>query len=172
MFKVSHTTLIVISGFIWLIIGCTLLTLGLNFVVESILKANLTLFSRPILDRVAPYMDGVESAALVWIAICLFVGFMKARYIFSKTVQKGVERIQSLSNPASIRQIYTKKYYILLGSMIFLGLLVKFLPLDIRGGIDIIIGSALINGAMQYFRNAFLNAYRFKNSKFKESVQR
>lgn len=156
MFKVSHSTLIAISGLIWLGIGCFLLPLGLNLVIDSILKENLLVLQRPVLDFFSPYTEGLESAALAWIAFCLFLGFFKARYVFSKTVQKSIERIQTLPNPASITQIYPKKYYILLGSMILIGILVKYLPIDIRGGIDIIIGSALINGAMQYFRNAVI----------------
>lgn len=156
MFKVSHPILIAISGLIWLAIGCFLLPLGLNFVIESILKENLLIMQRPVLDLLSPYLGGLELAALAWIAFCLFVGFFKARYVFSKTVQKGIERIQSLPNPVSVSQIYPKKYYILLGSMILIGVLVKYLPIDIRGGIDIIIGSALINGAMQYFKNAVI----------------
>lgn len=169
MLKVSHTTMIVISGLVWLVIGCILLPLGLNFVVESILKENLATLHRPLLDSLAPYLDGVEPAALAWIALCLFVGFIKARYVFSKTVKKGIERIQSLPNPASLGQLYTKAYYILLGSMIFLGMLVKYLPMDIRGGIDIIIGAALINGAVQYFRSALVNVYR-KKAQLKERM--
>ena len=41
--------------------------------------------------------------------------------------------------------------------MVGLGALIKVLnlPLDVRGAIDIVIGSALINGAMIYFRSAF-----------------
>jgi len=61
-----------------------------------------------------------------------------------------------LPNPVSIAKIYTWQYYVLLSSMVLLGVLVRFLPFDIRGGVDIIIGSALINGATIYFRQAWL----------------
>lgn len=153
MFKVSHTTLIVISGLIWLGVGCLLLSLGLNFLVASFLKDQTS--AHPLLDLVAPYLGGVEQSALFLVVVGLLIGYLKCRYIFSKTVQKGVDRILQLPNPVSISQIYTKKYYILLGSMMVLGFLVKFVALDIRGTVDIIIGAALINGAMLYFRRAF-----------------
>lgn len=154
MLKASHTTLIVLSGLIWFAIGCFLLPLGLNFVVESILNENLITKHRPILDHLAPYIGGIDTAALIFIAFCLLVGYLKGRYVFSKTVQRGVERILMLPNPTSLANIYTKKYYLLLGSMVFLGVLVRLTTLDIRGGVDIIIGSALINGAILYFRCA------------------
>jgi hypothetical protein len=51
-------------------------------------------------------------------------------------------------------QAYDQKYWILLCLMMMLGMMFRFLPIavDIRGGIDVAIGSALINGAMLYFR--------------------
>lgn len=155
MFKVSHTTLVVISGLIWLAVGCLLLPLGLNFIVESILKDNLTTLNHPLLDPLMSLTGGPDQAVLVLIAIALWIGFIKGRFVFAKTVQSSVERILSLPNPSSIGQIYTKKYYILLGSMILLGVLMRFMPIDVRGAVDIVIGSALIQGAMLYFRQAF-----------------
>lgn len=155
MFKVSHTVLIVLSGLIWLAIGCFLLPLGLNFIVGALLKENFATQSHPILTAMAPFVGGGESAALIWIALALAIGFFKGRFVFGKTVQRSVNRILSLPNPVHLSKIYPWQYYLLLSSMILLGFLVKFLPLDIRGGVDVIIGSALINGAMLYFRQAF-----------------
>ncbi|MBA3722164.1 MAG: hypothetical protein H0W88_07175 [Parachlamydiaceae bacterium] len=162
MIKASHTTLITISGVIWLGIGCFLLSLGLNFLVASILQENLATTSRPIIDNIAPYIGGLDTAVIVLICLGLFIGYTKGKYIFAKTVQKGVNRIKSLPNPVSISQIYTKKYYILLGAMFLIGFVVKFAPLDVRGLVDVAIGSALINGAVLYFRNAY-QVYRGEN---------
>ncbi len=150
MFKVSHNALIIISGCIWLAIGCFLLPLGLNFLIKSI-DPNVDI-SRPLLNFLSPYAQGLDQAALLLVALALAIGYMKGTKIFSKTVQRSVDRILTLTNPASISQIYTKKYCILLGVMVLLGILVRFLPNDIRGFIDVIIGSALINGAELFFR--------------------
>lgn len=155
MFKVGHTMLIFVSGLVWLAVGCFLLPLGLNFIVESILSENLRTQPHPILNFLAPYAGGVEQAVLTLIALALLIGFMKGRYVFAKTVQRSVSRILSLPNPVSLSKIYTPQYYLLLGSMVLLGVLVRFLPLDVRGAVDVIIGSALINGAMLYFRQAW-----------------
>ncbi|WP_068468431.1 hypothetical protein [Candidatus Protochlamydia phocaeensis] len=155
MLKVSHTTLVVLSGLIWLAIGCFLLPLGLNFIVASILKENLATMQRPLLDNLVNLAGGWDQAALIVIAIALWLGFMKGRYVFSKTVEKSVERILTLPNPAPLSRLYTKKYFILLGVMVLLGFVVRFAPLDVRGGVDVIIGTALIQGAMLYFRRAF-----------------
>jgi hypothetical protein len=157
MIKVSHTRLIFLSGGIWLAIGLFLFFMGLNFLVESILKEHLITMNRPLLDSVAYYVGGRDTALLLLIFSGLLIGFVKGRFIFGKTVEKSVNRILSLPNPTSLGKIYPKQYYLLLGAMFLLGFLVKFAPLDIRGEIDLIIGFALLNGACLYFYRAFLN---------------
>lgn len=154
MFKVSHVTLIVLSGLVWLAVGAMLLPLGLNFVVGSLLHENAAQ-PHPVLQFLAPYSGGLDQAALIWIAIMLFVGFLKGRRVFAKGVERSVSRIQTLPNPVSISKIYTPGYYLLLASMVLIGFLVRWTPQDVRGGIDIAVGSALINGAVLYFRAAF-----------------
>lgn len=155
MFNFSHATLISLSGLVWLLVGVVLLPLGLNFVVDSLLIEN-SLQSHPVLNFLAPYVGGQESAALVWISIALLIGYLKGRKVFAKSVNRSVNRILTLPNPAPLSKIYTPGYYILLGSMILLGILMRFTPMDVRGGVDIAVGSALINGAVLYFRQAWL----------------
>jgi hypothetical protein len=155
MFKVSHSTLIFLSGFVWLAVGCFLLPLGLNFIVDTLLKDNAA-HTYPILQFLAPYAGGLDAAAIVWIAFALLIGFLKGRRVFSKSVQRSVSRILNLPNPAPLSKLYTPSYYLLLGSMVVLGVLVRYTPLDVRGGVDVAIGSALINGAVLYFRQAWL----------------
>lgn len=158
MIKLSHKTLIVISGFIWMAIGCFLLSLGVNFLVEST-KHEQVLYSGhyPVIDGLSTFVGGLEQAALVLISFSLFVGYLKGRYVLGKSAHRGVERIRLFPNPTSLGNIYSGKYYILLGAMVALGMSVKFFGLssDVRGVVDVVIGSALINGAMIYFRLAF-----------------
>jgi hypothetical protein len=154
MFKMSHAALIALSGVIWLAVGAALLPLGLNFLVASILKDNLATLSHPLINLLSPLVGGVDIAVLSLIALGLFIGHFKSRTIFAKTVNKSVERIRSLPNPAPLSRLYNKKYYLLLGSMVFVGFVVRLAPLDVRGFIDVAIGSALINGAIAYFRAA------------------
>jgi hypothetical protein len=87
------------------------------------------------------------------------IGFAKGRLVLSKTVDRVVKRIRSLQVPIRASQIYARSYWILIGSMVALGFAMRFLPipLDARGLIDVAIGSALVNGAMLYFRAARLN---------------
>jgi hypothetical protein len=151
MFKLSHKSLIAVSGLIWLAIGCYLLSLGVHFLVDpSIDRASL-----PILGSLAPFVGGLEEAAIFIIMLSLFVGYMKGRYVLSKSANRGIERIKTLPNPTSFAQIYSPKYYLLLAGMICLGVLARFVSTDFRGLVDVTIGAALVNGAMIYFRGAF-----------------
>lgn len=155
MWKVSHTTLIVLSGIIWLIVGCALLSLGINILIESTLQDYMASSSKPIVNFFSTFTANQESAVLILLTICLFIGYMKGRYVLGKSALKGVARILTFPNPTHIKNIYSAKYYILLSGMGLLGILVKLFPTDIRGAVDVTIGSALINGAIIYFRSAY-----------------
>lgn len=158
MLKLSHKTLILISGAIWMLIGCFLLPLGVNFLVESTQNKQMVLKeSYPIINHLAPYIGGIEETALILLFLSLYIGYLKGRYVLGKSARKGVDRIIAFPNPTSLGNIYSLRYYVLLICMILLGLSIKYmgLSLDIRGIVDVIIGSALIYGAAIYFRYAF-----------------
>lgn len=152
MMKFSHRTLILVSGGLWLAVGLYLLPLGIRFLVESSRSGASHLY---LLESLSALGVSMESAALISIALGLAVGYGKSKAIFSKVVQRGVAHIRSLPKQASLTAVYTKKYVALLGIMIFLGVAMRWSPLDIRGFVDVFVGSALINGAVLYFRRAF-----------------
>lgn len=166
MIKVRHQTMIIISGSVWFAIGLMLMILGLNFLLEGIEKSRLSdLYSLPLLNSLSPYLGGLEEAALMLIAASLFIGHMKGRYVLGKSAIRGIERIKSFPNPTQLTNIYSAKYYILIAIMIGLGMSMKFLGLsnDIRGGVDVAIGAALLSGSMLYFREAFTTNTKEKN---------
>lgn len=151
--KFSHTVLISISGLLWLAVGFYLMPLGIKFLVESASVGGDNLY---LLNGLNDLGISFDSAALVLIALGLAIGYLKSRAIFAKTVRKGVLHIRSLPAKASITEVYTFKYLLLLGLMVLLGLSMKWfsVPLDIRGLVDVAVATALINGSMMYFRSA------------------
>jgi hypothetical protein len=153
MLKLSHTVLIFLSGLVWLAVGIFLLQLGLHLIGNS-LPIQRTGGDYPLIDFLSTYMGGAELTAIVIISLGLLLGHLKGRHVLGKSAHKGVDRILSFQNPTSLMNIYSAKYYILLAVMIGLGISIKYLgiPNDIRGFIDVIIGAALINGAIIYFR--------------------
>lgn len=155
MLKFSHTTMIVLSGLVWFAVGFGLLSLGINILVESSIHDQAVISNKPLLHFLSSLSGNQEAAVMVLLAFCLFVGYMKGRYVLGKSAIRGINRILTFPKPMHIKNIYSPKYYILLASMMLLGFLAKLLPTDIRGTVDVIIGSALINGAIVYFRAAY-----------------
>jgi hypothetical protein len=155
--KLSHRTLIIISGLVWLGVGCFLMVLGIRFLNETTHAWTFSPSSFPLLGFFASYVGGLEEGAMVLIVMSLLIGFLKGKYVLGKSARQGVMRILEMPNPSPLKDIYSKKYYILLALMIGLGMSMKYLGLstDVRGFVDVAIGSALINGAMCYFRMAF-----------------
>jgi hypothetical protein len=151
----GKTTWIAISGVVWFIVGIGLLTLGLNFIC---FKAQMEPHeTTSLIAKITPLSGGREQAALALIIAGLILGFIKGRFILVKTVRRVVERILSLDVPVKFSAVYSKGYLGLIGGMILLGMSMKWigLPAEVRGLIDIAIGSALMNGATAYFRIAF-----------------
>ena len=154
--KLSHAKLIAISGAIWFAIGVYLLNIGLNLLVANTASDQVLVSEYPLLHSIAPYLGSIQTAALTLVIVALAIGYFKGRYVLGKSAEKGAQRIQSMPNPAPLSKIYSPKYYLLLGGMVALGISIKYMGLsnDVRGFIDTIIGAALINGAMIYFRLA------------------
>ena len=88
------------------------------------------------------------------VAIGLFFGFLKGRFVLRKTVQRISLRIAGLQAPIRFIDAYPKSYWLLLASMMALGFLLRLVPGEVRGFIDVVVGSALLNGALLYFRAA------------------
>lgn len=91
---------------------------------------------------------------MLLICIALLIGFIKGRYVLSKTVKRVSVHLLSQKGPLKIVDAYPKSYIYILSSMILLGVVVKFLPISktVLGFIDLAVGSALVQGAMHYFR--------------------
>jgi len=131
----SHRMWIFFSGFMWGVVGCLLLYKGLQFLAAGV--------------------DSGHSDRALWlIGLALFVGFLKGRFVLRKTVQRMSLHIMSLKAPIQARDVYPKSYWLLLASMMALGFLLRLVPLEVRGFVDVAVGSALINGAMLYFQVA------------------
>lgn len=153
MLKVSHSTMIFISGLIWMAIGIFLLQLGIHLLFTQTFDVDA---ATPLVNLFQGIFSPHESAIAI-ATVALYIGFLKGRHVLIKAANRGIARIKSLPNPASITQLYSKSYFILVGCMVLLGLSIKYLglPNDVRGAIDIAIGSALINGSMHFFRMGY-----------------
>lgn len=141
---------IVFSGYLWFFSGILLLYKGLKFIAEAAFKSD------SVCSQLSQIFGSSEQAATALIAFSLMIGFIKGRFVFSKTVRRVVTRIASLQPPIRFKDAYTPGYWIVIGIMMTLGMSLKYLPisLDVRGVVDVAVGSALINGAFLYFKAA------------------
>lgn len=146
----THRNWIAISGFIWLLVGSLLLYKGLVLISDAVLTPN------SFCSRLQGTFGSPQKAGTVLIALALVVGFLKGRFILSKTVKRVSLRITSLPLPIRFKSVYAPSYWILIGGMMGLGMTMRFLPIpvDVRGFVDVAVGAALMNGAMLYFRTA------------------
>lgn len=147
--RLSRAAWVALSGLTWCIGGVSLLLVGIRLVVLHAQTSSL-------LDSLCCIADNREQAALFLVMGALFVGFIKGRFVLRKTVRRITARIETLSEPIAITHIYGKGYLFLIGGMVALGQFMRWigLPEEVRGAIDVAIGSALINGASLYFRIA------------------
>ncbi|MEI8328759.1 MAG: hypothetical protein WCG14_01985 [Chlamydiia bacterium] len=150
--KISPFIALMISFVSWISIGVFLLYKGLTILVELSYMDPSSFF----MDRLAQMAGGRQPAILVCISAAILLGFLKGRFVLSKTVLRLSNRFFAFSRPMSIKEMYPTSYLILLGSMMCFGMLMKWIsiPLEVRGIVDVAVGSALINGALQYFKLA------------------
>ncbi len=142
---------IVISGLVWLAVGFFLLFMGLKHTVHAALDVNEhTIF----FSKLSALVGGAEQASLLIVSLGLVIGFLKGRMVLAKTVRRVVDRILALPLPIQFTQVYARGYLFLIGGMVMLGVVMKWMPADVRGLIDVAVGCALLNGSMLYFRQA------------------
>lgn len=141
---------IVVSGMIWLAIGCWLMVKGLKWITAALVAPG------SMLEWLAKMAGSLQQGGLLLICAALLVGFIKGRMVLSKSVDRVVAHLRAQKEPIPSSKVYDRKYYIIIGSMMGLGMVLRFLPIpfEVRGAVDVTIGSALINGAMLYFRAA------------------
>lgn len=138
----THRFYIRMTGLFWFLMGAWLMYKGLKFVACGI-------FER---EGFATLFGSSRNGAALLISAGLFVGFLKGKFVLSKSAVRVSRHIQSLPLPIPFWKVYRLSYWILIGSMMALGMMLNFLPvpIDLRGAIDIAIGAALFRGAFSY----------------------
>ncbi len=148
--QVRHKTLRILSGCVWFIIGLSLLRLGISLLMNCMESEHLHSAWLSYCTRI---IGSKPEAIAFLIAGGLFLGYIKGKTVLKKSALESCTRIERYENP-TLANIYTLKNYILIAVMISLGMLMKIfhLPNDIRGFIDVAVGTALMQGSLFYFR--------------------
>ena len=127
--------ILLFTGLLWLAIGFMLTMKGLNLLVGAM----------PITS---------QQTCMLLICLALLIGFIKGRFVLSKTVKRVSVHLLSQKGPLKISDAYPKSYVFILASMVLIAFVFKILPISktVHGFIDLAIGSALVQGALHYFR--------------------
>ena len=151
--KITPFKALMISFATWLLIGVFLLQKGLKLLVGVAHSQESGYFTQLLGNTIG----SKEHAALLFITVALMIGFLKGRFVLSKTVARISNRFFSYGEYMTLKQLYPFYYVAIIFSMMLMGMLLRFTPLsgEVKGIVDVAVGSALINGAMQYFRVAF-----------------
>ncbi len=132
MIKVSKTTLVLITGFIWTTIGLMLIGKATNLI--EILSTNQLVIS---------------------CVLGIILSFVKVHFVFNKTTKHNISRIMNLKHRrVSIFAFHTFKFYILILFMIGFGILLRnldFVPKYVIFPIYIGVGIGMLYSSLKYF---------------------
>jgi hypothetical protein len=135
---------------VWLIVGVALFFNGMRLILHFLGDVP---FEAPLLGVLDRFFGGKEYGAIALIALSLFVGRMKGRTILTRAAKKGIARLDQISEPIRVTELYAPRFFLLIALMMGLGLTLRFLgtPEDIRGAVNLAVGAALIQGALFAF---------------------
>ena len=102
MLVVSTRSLRILAALVWYVGGIVLLLKGGSLLVEA--------------DALNPELDWPWLAA----AIGALLGSLKARFLFSKSIKKNLDRISAL-DPPRVWQFFSPRFFVLLAVMILAG---------------------------------------------------
>ena len=164
MLKFRPKTLILLSGTVPFLVGFFLIKTGFTLLVDSSRESQIyTHLSYPLISLFEMIFASSQTALLMLILLSCAIGYLKGKFVISKTTARNIARLQTLAQPIKITQLYTVPYYILIAGMMCLGILMNTLsvPKDVRGLIDAAVGFALIEGSLVAFRSSL---FRLKSS--------
>lgn len=156
MFKVKSKTVIFLSLLLTFMVGIFLIRRGFTLLVASSQEFTILSAENFPLHALFHSLFGAFHTTMLILCGCV-VGYIKGKYVISKSTLRNVARLQSLPQPIKITQVYTLPYYLLIAGMISMGILLNALgiPSDIRGLINTAVGYALIEGSLVAYRSVF-----------------
>lgn len=143
--KLTYSRSIYFCALIWGMIGLRLLSKGMMYF--SLAHQSGDYF----VSVSSPLKENLFS---IWISISLLLGWIKGKFILTKSVDRMVRHIVSFDEPLKWKSLFPKSFFMVMFAMMLLGLSLKHLPLSdyIKGGMDTTIATALLYGAWIFYR--------------------
>lgn len=154
MLSFSKRSLTAVAGVVWLLVGLGLFIKGINLLSMAV---QATEKRGPLIEYFEALFSGAVMPGVIFlVGMGLLVGWMKGRFLLIKSVHRTVQRLSGLKGLIPLFKLYRLQDCLLVAVMIGLGKLMQWIhcPNDLRGLINIAVGSALVSGATLYFRFA------------------
>ncbi len=159
MIPLTRPKLLIAAGCLWLFTSLYLLQYGARLLISSIPAPEpFVPYTHPLLETLAPIAGGRDHVAVLIVLGCLTTGLLKCRYVLSRSVRRGIDRIMSLPNPSPITKIYPLRYYLLILSMVALGFFLRHsgTPEDLRAACYLSIGFGMMKGSSLFFKHSLV----------------
>lgn len=129
----KRSTLIVTAGIVWIMAGVMLIS------------------------RAVIWLSEIETNVYLIVGLALIIGYLKNRFMFSKIINKNLERIKSLAphkEKICIFAFQAIQSYIMVLGMISLGHILRLTPIprDILSVVYLAIGTALFLSGVKYLK--------------------
>ena len=133
--------LIQLAGLIWTIVGCFLIYRGSGLYSLAVTEQNTS-----------------KETIIISLILGIVVGAIKGKFILSKTARRNRDRINQLSPPLKIHNIFSGPFYGFIAGMVALGFLLRAFNTYIGGYVVVAaiycgIGMALIAASYVYWEN-------------------
>lgn len=92
----------------------------------------------------------------VWLLLAIGLGLLKGEFALGKAAKKTIARVEALPERSAFYQVFSKGQWILVGSMMFLGMAIRHSGLDKqwRGLVLGVVGIALLWGSKNIWKQA------------------
>lgn len=123
---------------------------GLAFVLW--LLGGLILCMRGITFLTSMSPEITLTSLIITILVSFFVGYGKGKFVLSKTSQKNIDRLNTITTPQRLLAVYSLRSWIMIALMV--GIAVSLNLFNVsgmwRGGVNLAVGIALIISSLAY----------------------
>ena len=155
MLRFSRTAILRIAGIIWFGVGAFLVYKGLLFLGVERFSWEFHVDDTSRMAVLARSW-GLDTVFFTLVMVSFVVGTVKGRMVLVRSINRMEKYLFSLKAPIVFYRMFPPAMWIIMIVMMGLGMLMNVLHvvLWLRGSIDVAVGTALIQGAFQYFQRA------------------
>lgn len=145
--------------FVWLFAGTLLTWKGILFFEQSLFAWESSKVILPFLRSLCLCFRLAPMHVLFGlVGLSLIIGYLKSYLVLRPSIKRIIWYLASQGKMVPLKGMLPRKDRLVLLLMVSIGVISRFLPIpfDVRGCIDMVIGSALVHGGMMLYQNRHL----------------